>query len=417
MPAEEAVLDSPTGEQSSIVNSPAFGNLAEAFDQAFPATAAEPEGDDLNDAPPVKPRSPVAPAKPAAPEKPASPKEVKKVATAEDEVPEAVFGDPKKEEPEKAAEPEIEVPKSLTKPKDIAAWKEVRRSEAAARAEAARLAAENARLQEQSKKITDEKAAARIAELEGQLKEYSDTVASVKLEQHPAFVAKFVRPREQLLGSATNLLKSVDKDPAALEKAMSLTGKQRIQALDEFYDDIESPTVRSKVAAMVDQIDNIDEQRSAVLADAKGSYERLTTHDKAEQHRQAQEQTAKLEQVFDGAIQHLRDKVGFEVLKEVEGVDWWNNQGKNAVEAARKLMFSNDDPQQMAVASVLAATSGIHRGLWLKERAQRVALAKELAEIKNADPDLSGGSDRGGDDESDGNLPFAQSVAKASGLR
>jgi flagellar motility protein MotE (MotC chaperone) len=402
MPPEEAVIDAPSGEQPSVINSPAFGNLADAFDQAFPSTVDEPTDDQLIDEPPPRPAK--VPEKPAAK---APPKEEKKPAPAADEVPEAVFGEPKKEEP--APEPVAETFKGP---------KELRQAYDKTKAELKRLADENAKFQEQLKTPPkDETAQARIAELETQLREYSDTVASVKLEQHPAFVAKFVKPREQLIANAFGLLKTAEVDPAGLEKAMSLTGKPRIQALDDFFDNIESPTTRTRVAALVDQIDNIDEQKSAVLADAKGSYERLTTHDKAEQHRQAQEQTAKLEKVFDGAIEHLRDKVGFEVLKEVDGVDWWNKQGKSAIEAARALMFQNDNPEQMAIGSVLAATSGIHRGLWLKERSQRLALAKELAEIKNADPDLSGNSDRGGDDAEDEHLPFAQRVAKQSGLR
>ncbi len=398
------IAEAPAGEQS-VVDNPAFGNLGEAFDAAFPSTAPK-EGEERAPEPPVAPRKPTPPVEPVAPVKPKAAEPARP--TLEHEVPDSIFSDPTPApEPVKPAEPET-----------FKGPKELRTAYDSTKRELAEKTVALTKLEEKLKTPPkDEGAVARIAELEARNAELSDRMAAVDLQSHPAFQAKFVQPRAQLLGSASNLLKSVDKDPAALESAMALTGKQRIQALDNLFDDIESPTVRSKVAGVVDQIDAIDEQKAAVLADAKGSYERLTKMTAAQRHQQAQEQTAQLNKVFDAAVEHLRDKVGFEVLKEVDGVDWWNQQGKTAIEAARKLMFENDNPEQMAAASVLAATSGIHRGLWLKERTQRVELAKELAAIKDGEPNLRGNSDRGADDDGDDKLTFAERVAKGSGLR
>lgn len=407
-------IEAPAAENVGVDN-PAFGNLSEAFDAAFPATAPEEGAEPTPEQAPVAPAPGAPKSQPAAPEKPAE-------ATDPHEVPESIFGDapkPDAAKPVEAPEPEIVMPKSITKAKDIATWEALRTAYHTTKTELAKEKQEFARQIEEAKKApSDEGARARIAELENYNRQLSDRVASVNVQAHPAFQAKFEQPRRNLLGHAANLLKTVDKDPTALERAMSLTGKQRIEALDDFYSEIESPTVRGKVSLMVDQIDQIDAEKSNALADSYRTLEGLTKHDVAEKYRQQEIQTEQMAKTFDSAVEHLREKAGFEVLKQVEGAPWWNEQGEKALAAARRLMFETEDPSEMATAAVLAATSGIHRGLWLKERETRIARDKELKEIKGAEPDLGGRNDRPtGDDEGDANLTFAERVARGSGLR
>lgn len=401
---EAPTVDAPPEAAEAPFGTQAFGSLSDAFNDAFPATA-DPE----NDAPAPEieteqPKPEVAPAKkPDAPAKPTG-----------DELPDSLFATPeKKEEPKPEEVPEIEAPKGL-KPKEQVAWKEIRSREQEATKRVSELTIELETLKK-APHPKDDDAAARVAELERSNAELSERIATVDLQSHPAFINKFTKPLEQLMGGVNDLLQTVDKDPAQLERAMSLKGKQRIQALDDFFDDIESPTVRTKVSHAVDQIEALDSERASVLADAKGNHQRLSEHDKATQFQQAQQQKKKLETLFDDTVVNLRDKHGLEVLKE-SGVEWWDKQREQVLEAARHLMFDMDDPADAAAATVLAATSSVHRGLWLKERNQRIELMKELESYKNADPDLKGGSDRAVD-EGDSKLSFAERVASGSGLR
>lgn len=398
---ETAIADAPA--ETSI---PGFGNIEEAFNQAFPSTAE-------NDEAPVTPPALTLEEEKPIVEPPAPKPEPKK--PAEGDVPESIFGDVP------------EAPKA--EPPVLKNTAEIRAAYKTSQAEIARLTTE---LEELRTKATtppspDEGAAARLAELQAQNQQLSAAVEKTNLMAHPKFQENFVQPRRNLMAKTDNLLSEVGANPAALEKAMSLTGKQRIAALDDFLGEIESPTVRNKVALAIDQMDEIDTRAQAVLADWKTSWEQITQHEKAEAHRIAQEQEQQLNHIFDGAIEHLRDKWqpdkehpnlrGLEVLKKVEGVEWWNKQGEQIIEAARELMFKTSNPGDMSAAAILAASSGVHRGLWLKTRAKVQELEKQIAELKGAEPDLGGSRPEGGEAEDDSKLSFAERVARGSGLQ
>lgn len=391
---ETAIAEAPT--ETSI---PGFGNIEEAFNQAFPSTVEKDE------APPVTPPPALTldEEKPIV-EPPAPKPEPKK--PAEGDVPESIFG----EVPE-VPNPEPDPPKNT---------QQLRKAYEAIKKERENWEREKVELRSKAEKAPapDEGAAARLAELEAQNQQLSAAVEKTNLMAHPAFQREFVQKRRDLMAQTESVLNDVGANPTALEKAMALTGKHRIEALDDFLGEITSPLVRNKVAAAVDQIDSLDARAHAVLADSKTSWEQITQHEKAEAHRIAQAQEQQLNQIFEGAIEHLREKAGWEVLKRVEGDPdhWWNKQGDQIKEAARELMFKTSNPGDMATASVLAASCGVFRGLLQKARAELKAKDQIIADLKGAEPDLGGHQGDEVASDGDSKLSWAQRVARESGL-
>lgn len=408
--AEEPVetqVETPVDSGEPTVKEPGFGNMAAAFDEAFPSTAKK----ELEPAAAPEVPQPVVPV--------AAPK-TEAVATVPEKkpdtqgLPEAIFGDRK--ESVAAPEPEIEVPKGITKEKDIQSWKQLRTAYETEKRERARESSDFVR-QLAEAKAADPGAQATIDELKRQNQELLQTVERSNVERHPKFQNEIVHPLKQARKEAHKLLEDAQVNPKLLDKALALDGSDRMEALDQLYGQLPE-YAKAELAASVLQIRRLEARRDQILQNAHGTAERLQQQDTISNHEQLQQREQTLLKLADAAVTHLRDKIGFEVfIKSDDPNDkWWNDQVDERLSDMRRLLTNEPDPSQHALAAGLAVSAPFYRDLAIKVRQENKELKAELAAIKGAEPRLDGGGN-GAAPAEDEKLSFAESVARGSGLR
>lgn len=244
----------------------------------------------------------------------------------------------------------------------------------------------------QSPPATDREqaAAARIAELEGHLAEMSGEFEKIDIQRHPAFQRQFVQPRTEAFEAASTLLKDVEMEPALLDKALSLNGKARIQALDEITESIESPNVRMRLINHIDRIEQLDQARNAAMTDVKGQVQRMEGHERAERHRALQEQERQLLTNVDMAADNLKQNGFGMFLTEIPGNDKHNEEVRRIIADAKGVFTQNTNAEQLAAVAVMGRVAPKALAWAIHERQARLTVEKELAELKGARPGLEG---------------------------
>lgn len=413
--AEETVVAEPAAEESGFD----LNNMGAAFDAAFPSTAPKPGAEPAPE--PVQPiTEPVVTPAPAPGAAAAPP-----VATTDDGLPpDDVFGD--KPTPAPAPPKEYDAPESIKKDAKVYKnWNEVRHAEAEATAKAAKLEVENAQLREKAEKpATDEGLVARVAELEAVNRELSERSATIDLQSSLEFQRTFTLPRQKFINSALEVAKEAGVEPKDVERALDLNGRAKTEALDEIVRGIDSPTLQAELGAIVKDINTLDRNRAAALADSKGNLERLRQHNKAQEYQQLQEHVKFIDKSLSEMadyIGNLTDKdgnyKGCVYFRKLENNPEWSKKVDGYVQRAKETATNSKDERQLLSKLMMGeAMPDIYDDLIRT----RKALQKERAinaENKAADPSLNGS--RGTettDPPLDKNLSFAESAARGSGL-
>ncbi len=376
-----------------------FGNLDEVFDRVFPATAEKKEAEPVPEPAAAVPEA-----------KPAPPAEVKPPSAVAEELPDFLTGEKPKEEP-KPVESEFELPPP--KGKESANMTMFREKfdlvKSKARAREQELLGQLAELKKAPAAAPD--ADATIKSLEAQVQELSGAIERTSIENHPRFRAEFTEPRARKVAAAHEILKDARADPDQWDRAISLKGAARTDALEELYDNLPR-AVSSELGALAVSIRDIDARQDAVLADRKGLHERLQQEQLRQQHEALKQHEINTLEILQAAEKDLIDRMGMEVYKTSDSPDHkkWNESVERMKADARKILLETTDPSVMARAALLAPAAiqyrylyHIMRDRWIEERDKNKAIEK-------ADPGAKtrGETSTNGDDK----LTFAESVAR-----
>lgn len=383
-----------------------FGDLSEVFDKVFPTTAEKkekPEPAPVESGPEPAPE-PVVPE--VKKEPPPGPK-----AQAQEELPDFLTGK-KTEKPPVQAEPELPPPG----PKESVGMKQLRTAYENLRKQTTQKEQEfNARLEELSKAPpAAPDADAMIKHLEGQVQELSAAVERSAIEFHPAFRAEFVDKRERLVNDAHQILGDAKVEPAQWDRAMSLTGAARTEALEAIYEELPRSTA-AELGAAAREIRSLDSQKDAFLADRKGLRQRLEQENMRQQRAALQQHEKSTIEMLDLAEKDLIDRMGLEVYKKSDNPEHkkWNESVERMKVDARKLLLETTDPSVMARAALMAPAAIQYRYLYHTMRDRWQEAEKKLQAIENAEPIIQNRGDASSSSKGDDKLSFAESVAKS----
>jgi hypothetical protein len=251
-----------------------------------------------------------------------------------------------------------------------------------------------------------------IEQQKQQIADMSARLERQDVRSHPRFQQAFVIPRNQMMSQAQEIVKDMGGDPDALEKAMSLTGRNKVAALDEIVAGVDSTVQRDKLGRLLDAIESKDREMENVLKDSKGAAERLNQQEKIDRHQMIEQQTQQLKTMLGAARKDLADNLKLEVLHKVNKPDfkWWDDQVDEIDATAYSILFEGT-PDKMAVAAILAASAGPLRSMWQAERKARVAAEERLAAIEDVEPKL--GARPKPKEKDDGDVPEDADFATA----
>jgi hypothetical protein len=261
-------------------------------------------------------------------------------------------------------------------------------------------------------KAEDSGSQAIIDQQKQQIAEMSTRLERQDVRSHPRFQQAFVIPRNQMMLQAQEIVKEMGGDPDALEKAMSLSGRNKVAALDEIVAGVDSTVQRDKLGRLLDAIESKDREMENVLKDSKGAAERLSQQEKIDRHQMIEQQTQQLKTMLGAARKDLADNLKLEVLHKVNKPDfkWWDDQVDEIDATAHSILFEGT-PDKMAVAAILAASAGPLRSMWQAERKARMVAEERLAAIEEVEPKL--GARPKPKEKDDGDVPEDADFATA----
>lgn len=283
----------------------------------------------------------------------------------------------KKEEIVTAPEvkPIDDLPENLPNEGRSDAWKNFRKAHTEQRKELTEAKAQLSEFEGTKKERDDLKS--RIEAMEGELKGYKEIDSIVKLENSPSFKREFVEPRNQAVATMKELAGYGGVDAMALQSAISLTGKAKLDALETILSDVSSTLLRGKLERVIDQIECLDSKMAQERSNADASIKERDTRAQAKQRENSEQFKAGAKQAFDTVAARLSKELGIDT---------------ETIESARKFYESNEDlgavAERIIKAHVADATV-----------AEKQALKKELEETKTeleryrkGSPGLNGGT-------------------------
>lgn len=229
-----------------------------------------------------------------------------------------------------------------------------------------------------------------LAKIQKERDELLEKVTRLDLTQHPQFQQQYIAPREKAFQDASQIVRDSGGDPTAVARAMGLTGKPRLDALEEIADGIENKMARGRFERAVETIDEKTREINEKLRNAKQTSEELRRQDTISREEQLQQESKQWKGLLSAAHRNLLENHKLEPLQKVDkpGYEWWNEQADEILTVAEDILLKAT-PEKAATAAVLAGSADAFRKMWLAEKAARIALDKEVAELRGAEPSLT----------------------------
>lgn len=231
-----------------------------------------------------------------------------------------------------------------------------------------------------------------IEDLKARNQQLTTIVEQKAIRDLPWFQENFTQPRQALLAVAEKALDlaGIEEPRKHLEKAMGLNGRERIAALDQLFEAIESPTLKTKLENSIAQIEVLDDKESAFLADREGNTEKMLAAQRAQQHEQMVRQEQFVKEGLQRTVDFLSDKNAFFRKSGKPGYEKWDSRLEEDRKVMEELSLRNDDPMKLiSVVALGVRTPAIltayeRRGTIINE------LRKEISDLRGVRPSVNG---------------------------
>ena len=339
-------------------------------------------------APPAPPAEPVAPAPPEPPAPPAPAPLVDEFTPPEDDAPAAPEPAPTEEFPESK---HIISDEAIDKLRTEQSKKDVRKLGAVYDSAVKQLKAATTEIETLRKQVSSGDNAL-VAELQKQVADLSAIVEQKSILDHPGFKADFVEPRKILVSRAAQVLEfaNIDRPGETLERALGLQGREKITAMDQLYEQIDSPSLRTKLENALDQIDALDDKRAQFLANREGNAARIAAEEKAREVDQRQKQESAVKSMIDETFSHLATKSAFFRRSGKPGHEAWDKSFDAARSIVEEVALRNEDPKKLVAFITLGAFTEKILGAYMKSKGMVAERDKRIAELTGARPSING---------------------------
>lgn len=249
--------------------------------------------------------------------------------------------------------------------------------------------AENATLKAKPATTEDPGQQVMIEDLRKQNHELQQRLERVDLASSPKFQREFVQPRNKMYAEAKGVLKEAGADPEALDQAIGLTGKARIDAFDAIVESIPSQTLRDRFGRLVDGVDAKNREINEALNDARKNGEQLKKQETIANHEAILRQETELKTMLQIARRDLAENAKMPVLQKTGSKDyeWWDKQ-VDEIDALAEHFMLRATPEMLPKIAYGAAMVDALLDMFHSERRARLASEKRLAAVEDAEPGL-----------------------------
>jgi hypothetical protein len=230
---------------------------------------------------------------------------------------------------------------------------------------------------------------ARLQEIETEHASLLDVVQKIGAERSPAYQNKFVKGKNALVEKAANIVKKFGGNADDFKAALALNGRERSDALSESMADLHDMD-RTRVAAILTEIESLDEEGGSFLENAKES---LMREEQEAQQMERQRQT-EMVQAREAAFHATANKMLHRLPDDHPLAAEANPMVDKALQEAKKFLFEGSDFNEFAEASVAKAMYPLLQQRLLTAAQTIAELEERLEELTNAEP--GGGGSGGG---------------------
>jgi hypothetical protein len=210
----------------------------------------------------------------------------------------------------------------------------------------------------------------------------SERLRVVSVTEHPKFKAYFKNKTDSQLALAKRI---AGQDRAEeVEKILTMPdGEIKTQKLEELL--AEMPAIKQmQFGGVINELDRINLEREQEIAKAGETYEQMV----ASEQKAGEERRQTLEKVFTGAVERMGGKDGVAIFQMREGDEAWNSAVKSRIEAAKSILFSQQDPERLVEAALHAtAFKPLLQALQFSV-AEAAKLTSQVKELTEASPTI-----------------------------
>ena len=223
------------------------------------------------------------------------------------------------------------------------------------------------------------------------IEEMSANVKAADITLDPAFKAKFIDGRESMIAKAVARVTDGGAEGQELRDALSLTGKKRNDAVKEVLSSLDE-TDRSRVVRLLDQVEELDEQRTEAMKDTGRTWEEIqkgrqsqTVAEKTKAAQLRSQEIAQVAEALPADFVLLR-----KALPSAKDADAWNAEVEQARKDAEFLASPDAPVADVAKAILKGLRADKLQELFLAERKARIAAEGEPKKFDAASPNPTG---------------------------
>lgn len=238
----------------------------------------------------------------------------------------------------------------------------------------------------------DKETLALVEDLKARNAQLNAIVEQKAIQDHPWFQQNFIEPRKQAMAAAEKALDLAGIDDAreALEKAMGLEGRERIAALDQLFESVDSSMLKARLENAVASIEAIDEKKTSFLADREGNTAKMMAEQRASQHQALQQQETFVKDGIERTLQHLAGKSPFFRKSGKPGYEKWDAAMDEDRAVMEDMALRNEDPLKLISTITLGVRAGRILAAYDKVKTALAAERQKNADLLGSRPQLNG---------------------------
>lgn len=228
--------------------------------------------------------------------------------------------------------------------------------------------------------------------------EMQKNIELIGLERSTKFQEKFVKGRTTLVDDAAKRVTKAGGDAAKFKAALALPdGAEKYAAMEEAFGNM-PPFMQNQVAAIVTQIETLDEDRAATLADASGNMRKWAEEETAAQRAEAIKAVEARQTRFNDLMPELAK--GCILLRKVdpasEGAEQWNAVVDQVVAEGKDFLFNGNKFDDFAAAAVKSRAYDRLQEIFVLTRQENETLRQQVVDLSGSEPGASSGAGAGG---------------------
>lgn len=339
-------------------------------------------------------------------------------------VPDQLFkkADTKTEETHESEIDKIEAP-DLRSDKNKAGWEALKGKAKELETKARELEKKLQGAEEGSKKAADLEAMIaeydkKLVDISRKAEEYEGIVKKRWIEDDPEFRKTYIDGRSNLIGEARKIAEDSGIDPTAIEKALNLDGRPRVQALEEAAESMSS-FQQGRLGEVITKLDRLDREALAKRGNPDDYRKEQEATRVAREREEAETFTRTSTKAFRDAVQEASKESL--MLQRLDGVEWWNKNIDADLAKAEEIWKTNGDPKVAAKLVIRGIAAERAEQAYRDMRAERDTIQEKASKMEKELESLYG---RGPKHSSNGTSvkageyrDFASQVAETAQLR